>query len=261
MQKRTIVAGLLLLCAALAGLRWIRAERAVEPKADGAPRPAAPTRVEAEAEAAGGGGVAARAIDPATRAYKGGWFVGDGQQVAELADESKEIFLMSLENPGRGLEDIERWMTGMTGDQMLKTYDCERLHLRSLTNDCSFRLRMVIKRTDESSGKVVFVKPTSDAPLDEQCKAYSDCLAHSAYLGGDVPFAAGNGDALAVHTDARMLASSGTKEEYQAYLGGALKEMREDLAKMLENPDSEPREIERQEHLIKFFELRQEKPQ
>jgi hypothetical protein len=131
------------------------------------------------------------------------------------------------------------------------------MHLDGFSRTCDFKLKFVVRRTGEKEGKVVFVQPSSEKALDDYCQAYSDCLAHSVYLGNTAPLPAGKEEAVAVEQGYRMVPFKGSKSEFQALIRSEYKRIREEYEQgLLDN--AEPRAMERLELSLKFLELRKD---
>ncbi len=260
MRKRNILLGILLLCAVIAGIQCLRARQAVPETLERHPSgPSSAGGGEPSKPLLNRGGISFQPGDSASLAFRGGWFVGNGQALAHLADESEDLSLKVIKQPDSELFELERWMIGQTSDRVLvNTYQCSRQHLKGFTRTCRFRLRAVIERTDADKGRIVYAKSTSEEMLERECQAYSDCVARSAYLGGEVPMPPSLGQTLAVHQDSTMSPFEGTREEYQAVMRTELERSRAEYEQMLEDPEHDPRTLEQYELLIKFLELRKD---
>ena len=215
------------------------------------------------------GGVQARDADSAKRTRDGGWFVDDGNQHASLVDRSVDVSMLAIRNPDDPqLLEVDMWAMGAREDfkLMKEAYQCELQHLTALEKVCSFRLRMVLQRKEGMSGKVTYVKSTSEEPMDEHCQAYSDCMANSVFLGEAAPMPSGNEEAVAIHMDHRMLpfkgkgGGGGGGGDYKAAIAAQMADLRFEYRQMQENPDTDPRSLERMEALLKFMEIRSAGP-
>ncbi|MBA3550213.1 MAG: hypothetical protein H0T76_27375 [Nannocystis sp.] len=197
------------------------------------------------------------------RLHDGGWYVDDGAQHASLVEKTVDISLLSALNPeDPHLLEADLWAMGASDDYKLmkEAYQCEVQFLTGIEQTCDFRLRMVIHRNRGSGGKVKFVKPTSDGPMDEKCQAYSQCLANRVYLGEDAPMPSTGEELVAVHMDHRMLPFKGDVGEFKTTTASQLAGLRLEYHQMQENPDSDPRSLARMEALLKFMELRSGDP-
>jgi len=193
------------------------------------------------------------------RLHDGGWYIGDGAQHASLAENSIDISLLAIRNPeDPELLETDLWALGASDDfkLMKEAFQCEQEFLTGIEKVCDFRLRMVIHRQPGAGGKVKFVKPTSDAPMEDKCQAYSQCLANRVFLGQDAPMLSTGDEFVAIHMDHRMLPFTGDAGVYKTKMASELAGVKFEYRQMLENPDTDPRTLARMEALVKFLELR-----
>lgn len=64
---------------------------------------------------------------------------------------------------------------------------CSMRHLVRMENPCMSNVSVVIERESDEEGRVVYAKPRHSADADDECRAYTDCMAHHAWLGRTTP--------------------------------------------------------------------------
>ncbi|MBL8969812.1 MAG: hypothetical protein JNK56_04495 [Myxococcales bacterium] len=63
-------------------------------------------------------------------------------------------------------------------------------HLRKMERACKNDLDVVVERTGPGEGRVVYARPNLGPEADDECHAYSDCVARNAWLGRESPLPA-----------------------------------------------------------------------
>lgn len=67
---------------------------------------------------------------------------------------------------------------------------CSMQHLRKMERACKNDLDVVVERTGPGEGRVVYARPNLGPEADDECHAYSDCVARNAWLGRESPLPA-----------------------------------------------------------------------
>jgi hypothetical protein len=115
-------------------------------------------------------------------------------------------------------------------------------HLVTMQNACMSNLSVVVERTATSEGRVVYAKPRLGDNADDECRAYTDCVAHHAWLGRDHPAPPDGGDELLAFKagDVRF-PLQGTKDDLQATMNDDIAACRRNLTALSKlDPASDP---------------------
>ena len=67
---------------------------------------------------------------------------------------------------------------------------CSMQHLRKMERACKNDVDVVVERTGPGEGRVVYARPNLGPEADDECHAYSDCVARNAWLGRESPLPA-----------------------------------------------------------------------
>lgn len=73
---------------------------------------------------------------------------------------------------------------------------CAIRHLTTITSACHSSVAVVLERDGDNEGHVAYVKPRYTPSTDDECRAYTDCLARNAWLGRESPLPSDDPDDL-----------------------------------------------------------------
>ena len=89
-------------------------------------------------------------------------------------------------------------------------------HLHRMESMCKNDIDVVVERTDDSAGKVVYARPRYNETMDDECRAYADCVARSAWLGRESPLPADADELYGFKAGDIHIPVQGSKAELQA---------------------------------------------
>lgn len=161
------------------------------------------------------------------------WVLGDIDLEAARELAAKPVDLDTLAHSDHKWIATQTWKLrhgGATAFAEAKEA-CSMRHLVTMQNPCMSNLSVVIEREDDKEGRVVYAKPRLGENADEECRAYTDCMAHHAWLGRTTPLPEGAGDELLAFKagDVRF-PLQGTKDDLQATMNDDIEACRRNLA-------------------------------
>lgn len=229
----------LLLCLGLAGVlpglgrsRGARAE----------PPPAGP-RYSSYLQLAGVKPMDLDAADRGARPDGDAWVLGDIdlERARELAAHPKD--LDTLAHTDHRWIPTQTWKLrhgGATPFAEAKEA-CAIRHLVSTDNGCMANVSVVVGRDGDDAGRVVYAKPRHTPAMDDECRAYTACVARHAWLGREAPLPADDDDLYGFQAGDIRFPVSGTKADYKAAIDDELAVCRRNLSVLRTlDPDDDP---------------------
>jgi len=166
-------------------------------------------------------GIQAMAIDPANdgaRRDGDAWVLGpvDLGVARDLADDARDLDLLAQHDPKWIPTQTWKLRHGGASPFAMAKEQCSMQHLRRMENLCKNDIDVVVERSDASVGKVVYARPRYTDDMDDECRAYADCVAHTAWLGRESPLPADPAERYGFKAGDIHIPVQGTKEEIQA---------------------------------------------
>jgi len=125
------------------------------------------------------------------------WVLGDRDldQVRALADASQDLDVLARQD--------EKWIPTQTwklrhggaSPFAVAKEHCSMQHFHRMESTCFNDLDVVVERTTDTEGRVVYARPRYTDAMDDECRAYADCVARNAWLGRESPLPAPTGRA------------------------------------------------------------------
>ena len=122
------------------------------------------------------------------------WVLGDLdlEQARTLADDSRDLDVLARQD--------EKWIPTQTwklrhggaSPFAVAKEHCSMQHLHRMETVCQNNLDDDVERTSDSEGRVVYARPRYEDAMDDECRAYADCVARNAWLGRESPLPAGS---------------------------------------------------------------------
>lgn len=107
---------------------------------------------------------------------------------------------------------------------------CSIQHLGTSQSGCMSNLAVVIERESDDEGRVVYAKPRLGNDADDECRAYTDCMAHHAWLGRTTPLPKGNEDLMSFKAGDVRFPLQGTKADLEATMNDDIAACQRNLA-------------------------------
>ena len=166
-------------------------------------------------------GIQAMAIDPANDgARRDGyaWVLGpvDLGVARDLADDARDLDLLAQHDPKWIPTQTWKLRHGGASPFAMAKEQCSMQHLRRMENLCKNDIDVVVERSDASVGKVVYARPRYTDDMDDECRAYADCVAKNGWLGRESPLPPDPADLHGFKGGDIHIPVQGTKEEIQA---------------------------------------------
>lgn len=146
------------------------------------------------------------------------WVLGDLDLAAAraLADASQDLDMLARQDDKWIPTQTWKLRHGGASPFAVAKEQCGMQHLHRLENMCRNDLDVVVERTDDSHGRVVYARPRYDDAMDDECRAYADCVARNAWLGRESPLPADVGDLHGFKAGDLHIPVQGTKAAMQA---------------------------------------------
>jgi len=149
------------------------------------------------------------------------WVLGDVHldQARTLADDSQDLDVLARLD--------EKWIPTQTwklrhggaSPFAIAKEHCSMQHLHHMEAVCQNDLDVVVERTSDSEGRVVYARPRYQDSMNDECRAYADCVARNAWLGRESPLPQQHAEAGELHgfkAGDIHLPVQGSKSELQA---------------------------------------------
>lgn len=166
-------------------------------------------------------GIQPKDFDPANggaRRDGDAWVLGpvDLELARELADDSRDLDVLAQEDPKWIPTQTWKLRHGGASPFAVAKEHCSMQHLHRMESLCKNDLDVVVERTDAGAGKVVYARPRYTETMDDECRAYADCVARSAWLGRESPLPADAGELYGFKAGDVHIPVQGSKAELQA---------------------------------------------
>jgi hypothetical protein len=140
-------------------------------------------------------GIQPMAFDPAnTSARRDGdaWVLGDIdlEQARVLADDTQDLDVLAQQDPRWIPTQTWKLRHGGASPFAVAKEHCSMQHLQRMENLCKNDIDVVVERTDRDAGRVVYARPRYNDAMDDECRAYADCVAKNGWLGRESPLPA-----------------------------------------------------------------------
>ncbi len=128
------------------------------------------------------------------------WVLGDLdlERARALADAAQDLDGLAAQDPKWIPTQTWKLRHGGASPFAVAKEHCSMVHLQRMESLCKNDVDVVVERTGPDLGKVVYARPRLTPTMDDECRAYADCVARNAWLGRESPlprFAADTGDA------------------------------------------------------------------
>lgn len=118
---------------------------------------------------------------------------------------------------------------------------CSVRHLVTMQNACMSNVSVVVERQDDQEGKVVYVQPRPADNADDECRAYTDCVARHAWLGRATPLPADADDMHAFKAGDVRFPLQGTQADLQAAMTDDIASLKRNLTALRKlDPATDP---------------------
>ncbi len=146
------------------------------------------------------------------------WVHGDRDldQLRALADASQDLDVLARQD--------EKWIPTQTwklrhggaSPFAVAKEHCSMQHFHRMESTCQNDLDVVVERTTDTEGRVVYARPRYTDTMDDECRAYADCVARNAWLGRESPLPADAGELHGFKAGDIHIPVQGSKSELQA---------------------------------------------
>ena len=146
------------------------------------------------------------------------WVLGEVDLTAarQLAEASQDLDLLARQDDQWIPTQTWKLRHGGASPFAIAKEQCGMQHLQRMENLCQNDLDVVVERTGDLEGRVVYARPRYHDAMDDECRAYADCVARNAWLGRESPLPAGVGDLHGFKAGDVHIPVQGTKADMQA---------------------------------------------
>lgn len=146
------------------------------------------------------------------------WALGDIdlEQARALADASQDLDVLAHGDPKWIPTQTWKLRHGGASEYAVAKEHCGMQHLRKMENTCKNDLDVVVERQGDREGKVVYARPRYTDQMDDECRAYADCVARNAWLGRASPLPKDSGELHGFKAGDVHIPVQGTKAELQS---------------------------------------------
>lgn len=215
----TVAAGITAVCALLSlavsgALPGSARGRAAARDVDAAPAPTYASYLQVV-------GVKPMDLDAASAGVRrdgGAWVLGDIdlEQARALAGASKDLDLLAQQDPKWIPTQTWKLRHGGASPFAVAKEHCSMQTLKRMENVCKNDVDVVVERTGPDVGRVVYARPNLAPTMDDECRAYADCVARHAWLGRESPLPADAGELYGFKAGDIHMPVQGSKSELQA---------------------------------------------
>jgi hypothetical protein len=118
---------------------------------------------------------------------------------------------------------------------------CSIRHLVTMEHGCMSNVSVVVERETDDEGRVVYAKPRYSDTMDDECRAYTDCVAHHAWLGRTTPLPPDADDLNSFKAGDVRFPLQGTADDLKATVDDDIAACRRNLAVLRKfDPASDP---------------------
>jgi len=166
-------------------------------------------------------GIQPMAFDPANAGARrdgDAWVLGDVdlEQARALADDTKDLDVLAQQDPKWIPTQTWKLRHGGASPFAVAKEHCSMQHLHRMENLCKNDIDVVVERTDEGAGRVVYARPRYNDGMDDECRAYADCVAKNGWLGRESPLPPDPADLHGFKGGDIHIPVQGSKAELQA---------------------------------------------
>ncbi len=153
-----------------------------------------------------------------TRRDGDAWVLGDVDLAAAraLADDAQDLDLLARADEKWVPTQTWKLRHGGASPFAVAKEHCSMQHLHRMESLCKNDLDVVVERTGDREGRVVYARPRYADDMDDECRAYADCVAHNAWLGRESPLPADVGELHGFKAGDVHIPLQGSKAEMQA---------------------------------------------
>jgi hypothetical protein len=146
------------------------------------------------------------------------WVLGDHDLAAlrALADASQDLDVLAQQDPKWIPTQTWKLRHGGASPFAVAKEHCSMQHLHRMDALCKNDLDVVVERTGDGDGRVIYARPRLDEDMDDECRAYADCVARNAWLGRESPLPAGTAEQYAFKAGDVHIPVQGSKAELRA---------------------------------------------
>lgn len=146
------------------------------------------------------------------------WVLGelDLEQARALADASQDLDVLARQDDKWIPTQTWKLRHGGASPFAVAKEHCSMQHFHRMESTCQNDLDVVVERTADTEGRVVYARPRYTDTMDDECRAYADCVARNAWLGRESPLPADAGEFHGFKAGDIHIPMQGSKSELQA---------------------------------------------
>lgn len=170
------------------------------------------------------------------------WVLGDIdlEQARDLAEHSQDLDLLAQSDPRWIPTQTWKLRHGGASPFAVAKEHCGMQAFHRMENLCHNDLDVVVERTDADLGRVVYARPRYTDAMDDECRAYADCVARNAWLGRESPLPADAGAHYGFKAGDIHMPVQGSKTELQAGFQDSIAVCKRNLTALRRLDQSDP---------------------
>jgi len=200
-------------------------------------------------------GIQPKDFDPANAgAHRDGdaWVLGDPDLEAAraLADDARDLDVLAQQDPRWIPTQTWKLRHGGASPFAVAKEHCSMQHLRRMENLCKNDIDVVVERSDRDAGRVVYARPRYHDGMDDECRAYADCVAKNGWLGREAPLPADPADLYGFKAGDVHIPVQGSKAELQAGFQDSIAVCKRNLTALHRLGETQPDDPTIQQNII-----------
>lgn len=194
-------------------------------------------------------------FDPANAgAHRDGdaWVLGelDLEAARALADDARDLDVLAQQDPKWIPTQTWKLRHGGASPFAVAKEHCSMQHLRRMENLCKNDIDVVVERSDPDAGRVVYARPRYHDGMDDECRAYADCVAKNGWLGRESPLPADPAALYGFKAGDVHIPVQGSKAELQAGFQDSIAVCKRNLIALHRLGEAEPDDPSIQQNII-----------
>ena len=174
------------------------------------------------------------------------WVLGelDLVQARALADASQDLDVLAHQDDKWVPTQTWKLRHGGASPFAVAKEHCSMQHFHRMESTCQNNLDVVVERTSDTGGRVVYARPRYTDAMDDECRGYADCVARNAWLGRESPLPANTGELHGFKAGDIHIPMQGTKSEMQAGFQDSIDVSKRNLLALRRLDQSDPNIIQ-----------------
>lgn len=207
-------------------------------------------------------GVKPMEYDAATRGARrdgDAWVLGavDLEAIRQVVEEPRDLDALAAADPKWVPTQTWKLRHGGASPFAVAKEHCGARHLVRMEDLCRADIDVVVERKSDEDGQVVYARPRTPDDATEECRAYADCVARTAWLSRPTPLPEEPSPYYAFKAGDVRVPLHGSKDDWLQSFESDIKLIQDNLEGLRHLDQSDPnvrQNIELQEDLLEHLE-------